>query len=205
MDQTQKDANPEENNRTRNGAKSITAKGKSKSRSGADVNSKISLSYPKFNYKHILMIFILILIVSILLFPHIFPESESKGRIVVMDFQRLSSDWDPGAKKFKSLSAGDVLRLEDVITELKVENEQTHLTFNGGIVIIDADVSEEYNVNDEIVIILTMAEYEDVQYGYKFQWFEEDSDGARGNLVLPPTCLHHPEEFESGIDDVKPE
>jgi hypothetical protein len=159
---------------------------------------------PRLRPKYFLSLLILVLLISILLFPHVFPKNDHQGKVVVMDFSTLSQDWDARTHKFNSISPGDILRIEDVIVDLWVAEGQTHLKFNGAIVIIDADVSDDFEINDEVVIILTMSVYQDVQYGYKFQWFEEDNDGARGHLVIPPNCLYHLEDIESGLD-IEPE
>jgi hypothetical protein len=155
---------------------------------------------PKLKFKSILSILITLLLFTIVLYPHIFQENDRSGKMVVMNFSELGSDWDSGANKFTSLSAGDILRIEDVILDMKVVDGQTHLSFNGALVIIDDNIIDEYDINDEVVIILTLSIYENVQYGYKFQWFEEDNDGVRGHLVIPPDSLYHLEDFESEVD-----
>ena len=145
----------------------------------------------KFKIQTVLTLAITILIVAILLYPHFPPDSGRKGHTYTMDFVELGEDWNNLTTGFDTLREGDKIMIEDTINELYVVSGQTYIFFKGAFIIIDGNVSNEFQVGDKVVITLTVKDYEDVQYGYRFHWFEEDLDGARGNLVLPRSVLKH--------------
>ncbi|UCH89862.1 MAG: hypothetical protein JSV49_04255 [Thermoplasmata archaeon] len=151
----------------------------------------------KVRLRYFLLLLTGLLILSAVIIPHLIPEPEREGKVIVMNFRELAQDWDEETKRFNSVKVGDIVEIHDLIVDVRIKENETTYSFNGALVLINKNMGSRFRIYDEIVIILTLMEYEDVQYGYNFHWFKEDLDGPRGDLVISNKNIYHREDFDA--------